>query len=153
MPMQWESPKPIEEGLAQALANYIYGKSGKSYLARSLDIPVQELTEQDLEGPDGRGLAIWWSWVRDEWEEFKRDREKEEERKKLTGVEKFRVWLPLVMFFGDPAVKEINRRGPNPKYQEAIDEAEKDLRTLIGFKAYAYRKSDYREPPESKHLT
>jgi|GEM_PF-6507408 len=146
MPMQWESPRPIEDGLAQALSLYVYGKAGKSYLERSLDIPVQELTEDDLEGAKGRGFAIWWSWVRDEWEQFKKDREEEERREKLgEPAPTFRIWLPFTMFFGKPAVKEINRRGRDPKYQEAIDEAEEDLRTLIGFKAYAYRKKELRD--------
>lgn len=158
MPMQWETPKPIESGLAAALAIYVYAKSGTSYFERSLDIPVQELTQEDLEGPEGRGLAIWWSWVKEQWEQHKKDaeeakREMEEMKAGKRKSARLAAWLPQFWFFGKEAVKEINRRGTHPDYTQAIDEAEKDLRTLIGFKAYAYRKSEYREPPETKHLT
>jgi len=145
MPLVWESPKTIEGGLTQALANFVYNKSGLSYAERSIKLPTQELKEEDID----EALGAWWSWVKEKWEDFKRRNKERELRKKGPHP----VWMPALTLFGDNAIKETQKRLDDPDYQEKIDSAIKDLENLIGFKAYAYQKRELYEIEEGKeHL-
>lgn len=134
MPIVWESPKKIEGGLAQALANFVYNKSGLSYADRSIKLPTQELEKKDID----EALGAWWSWTKEEWEDFKRRNRERELKKKGPHP----LWVPTLTLFGDDAMKEVERRLDDPSYQKKIADAIKDLESLIGFKAYAYFKHE-----------
>ena len=137
MPVSWESPKGIDPYEASILATYLMDiKSEVPYSERSLTKPTLEITEKDVEK---NLLPCWWLFMKERLEEFRDD-----QKKKKKPSESFLLWHPPFYLLYPEAHKEyiefVNRLT-----EEEIDKAREELRRYIGFKAYAYRKSELRD--------
>ena len=145
MPIAWEAPKgkKIDEYIASILTTYLIDiKSKIPYSMRSLKNPVQEVTKQDV----GENiLPCWWLFMKDKLAEYKRY--EEERKKKLKPGEvptAFWLWHPPFYLWETGGYGEY-KNFVTKLTGEEIGKAREELKDYIGFRAYAYLKSEIRE--------
>ena len=152
MPVVWESPKEIDEYVASILTTYLIDvKSKIPYSKRSIKNPTGEITEQDIEGDI---LSCWWLFMKKKLQEH-REHEEEQKRKVKPGEvpTEFWLWHPPLYLMREEMYAEY-KDFVDKLDEENIDEGREELRPYIGFKSYAYRKSEIRdiEGEPKKHL-
>lgn len=141
MPVVWESPVPIEVGPAESLANYVVNKAGL-YANRTIERPVEEFTQEDAEDDI---VVVWWVLVRRDWDDFKRRSKKPEIRYEAgRKVERWPLWAPSIMHFGDTIAERIDRYQREEYDAREVAAARAELQRLVGFSAYAYFKHELR---------
>ena len=137
MPIVWESPKPIDIPLASILATYLINvKSEVPYTERSIARATQEITEEDIEK---NLLPCWWLFMKERLKEYREDKKKP----KKPGEGRM-LWHPA-FYLLHPEGYSFYVESVERLTEEEIDQAREELRPYIGFKAYAYRKSEIRD--------
>ena len=155
MPSVWESPVPMEEGLAEALFMFLYhAKYHCNYLFRSINDPVTELEKEDVNPGDENApirrnfLVIWWIYIQGEWERHKKlARKLDKERKQSPNKDTYSIafWNPLFFNMPFPVIegqpqgkmvldklRSVSEGLSTADYLKAVG----DLRRYVGFKAY-----------------
>jgi len=133
MPIVWYSPKPLENGLASWLAEYLLLiKASIPSQARSIERPTVTLEKADITN----NLICFWLYTKKEWENFKKAQEKE---KGLRG--KGRSWGPFWIAFRKEEFKESISKFT----EEEIKQGRRELESLVGFCTYSYYREELRK--------
>lgn len=143
MPTVWESPEPIDSGLAEALACFVQRKGG-SYGDRSIDRPAQKLTQKDATDDI---VAVWWLLVKRDWAEFKKHASEvslDKDGSLKVGVS-YPIWMPSVQCFGDEMAERIQQYGREEYDASEVMAMKAELASLVGFTTYAYRRHELRK--------
>lgn len=115
---------------------------GVHYADRSIRQPVQELTREDA---DAEKNVIWWVLVRRDYDKTlkKLNRLKKQEAKGVK-VTRWPLWAPYMQHFGAPMVERMSRYRREDYDAGEVLNAREELRSLVGFLAYSYRKHELR---------